>query len=93
MSGKVWRTVVKHTYAILISKPQLLFLNCFVHCHALIVCQQVFFHLYVTVCCGFPPGSETDRNGLSMLSNELSPVLSPGSKVRTQFLIGQVLNS
>lgn len=35
--------MVKHTYAILISKPQLLFLNCFVHCHALIVCQQVFF--------------------------------------------------
>lgn len=34
------------------------------------------------MCCGFPPGSETDRNGLSMLSNELSPAQSPGSKVR-----------
>lgn len=47
-------------------------------------------HLYVTVCCGFPPGSDTDRNGLSMLSNELSPAQSPGSKVRTKFLIGQL---
>ncbi|XP_072241606.1 oxysterol-binding protein-related protein 5 isoform X3 [Leuresthes tenuis] len=30
------------------------------------------------------PGSETDRNGLSMLSNELSPAQSPGSKVQKQ---------
>lgn len=39
------------------------------------------------------PGSETDRDGLSMLSNELSPAQSPGSKVRTWLLIGQLLNS
>lgn len=49
-------------------------------------------HLCVTLCCcGFPPGSETDRNGLSMLNNELSPAQSPSSKVRTQPLIGQPL--
>lgn len=46
----------------------------------------------MTVCCGFPSGTENDRNGLSMLSNELSPAQSPDSKVRTQFLIGQLLN-
>lgn len=44
------------------------------------------------VCCGFPPGNETDRNGLSMLSNELSPAQSPGSKVRREFPIGQLCN-
>lgn len=49
-------------------------------------------HLCVTVCCGFPPGSETDRNALSMLSNEFSPAQSPDSKVRTHFLVGQLLN-
>lgn len=48
--------------------------------------------MYVTLCCGFPPGSETDRNGLSMLSNELSPAQSPSSKVRTQLLIGRPLD-
>lgn len=50
-------------------------------------------HLFVTLCCGFPPGSETDRNSLSMLSHELSPAQSPGSKVRKLFLIGQPLSS
>uniref|UniRef100_A0AAX7U5U7 PH domain-containing protein n=1 Tax=Astatotilapia calliptera TaxID=8154 RepID=A0AAX7U5U7_ASTCA len=34
------------------------------------------------------PGSETDRNGLSMLSNELSPVLSPGSKSESRMFNG-----
>lgn len=34
------------------------------------------------------PGSETDRNGLSMLSNELSPALSPGSKSESRMFNG-----
>lgn len=50
-------------------------------------------HLYVTLYCGFPPGSETERNSLSMLSHELSPAQSPGSKVRKLFLIGHPLSS
>ncbi|XP_035520824.1 oxysterol-binding protein-related protein 5 [Morone saxatilis] len=34
------------------------------------------------------PGSETDRNGLSMLSNELSPAQSPGSKSESRMFNG-----
>ncbi|XP_053741690.1 oxysterol-binding protein-related protein 5 isoform X1 [Synchiropus splendidus] len=34
------------------------------------------------------PGSETDRHGLSMLSNELSPALSPGSKSESKMFNG-----
>ncbi|XP_034444188.1 oxysterol-binding protein-related protein 5 isoform X1 [Hippoglossus hippoglossus] len=34
------------------------------------------------------PGSETDRNGLSMLSNELSPVQSPGSTSESRMFNG-----
>lgn len=49
--------------------------------------------LFVTLCCGFPPGSETDGNSLSMLNQELSPAQSPGSKVRKLFLIGRHLSS
>lgn len=34
------------------------------------------------------PGSDTDRNGLSMLSNELSPAQSPGSKSESRMFNG-----
>ncbi|CAG01146.1 unnamed protein product, partial [Tetraodon nigroviridis] len=38
--------------------------------------------------CNLSPGSETDRNSLSMLSHELSPAQSPGSKSETRMFNG-----
>lgn len=86
--------MLRCTYSTQINEAQLLLISCF-GAAMLWLSVSRFNHwvdLFVTVCCGFPPGTENDRNGLSMLSNELSPAQSPDSKVRTQLLIGQLLN-